>query len=825
MASLPIGSDKLLEIRTANVDIIIKSKNVDSRRSLKMDAKSSRLNIGAINIERVCIPAQEMIEEYTGLAGYSMHNYPVEPMFFEQSDYSVIIKSRNGEHLDFHSSSHLIEERIGYVLDDDKSLLSGIVNFGNSVGFCDFIISANGITVLSIRLEVYPTKMSYKEDYQEMMADINNMVNESVLDFLKRTYQLFIPNHKQNEVPAVFFTVLQTIYDRYLQSINRITSVPNHKLVLNHEVIPFYKAKRIDSRSEKWLQKHPESLKKMGDKLLAERVLSARKQITYDTHENRLVKFMLQSTVRKISDFEKRYVNSTSNPDHSILAGTRKMAQELRHILSGPFFENVAEYRATQSMSLVFGMAPGYQELYQYYLMLQSGISMGGDIFQMSVKETAQLYEYWCFIKLYSILKDRYELRSPDIIKVNRNGVTVDLVKGRSSRVTFLNTKTGEQFYLSYNPAESKTQTVNQRPDNVLELEKKGSKTVYKYVFDAKYRIENNPDGVFYPDINPGPKVDDINTMHRYRDSIVYENPDSKFTFEKTMFGAYILFPYGNEEEYSQADHIDNNGQIIKGHKFYRSIDNVNIGGLPFLPSATSLVTKMLDALINDSSESAFERATLPIGIEDRIKTVDWNKREVLIGLVSNKEQLNLFINNKIYWTKRFDKNNLPIRYIALYEKEEGITYYGEMISWQQKEQRYLPGETNDSSDLYNVFEVLKWKKLKDVIAVEENGPNPISYTNYFLLSTSKSYSELKLRNEADYRLFIELRRRTETKIIEQENATAFVVGKIKVLLDKERIYVINDDAIIGSCSISEFNKRPSATFRLLQKYIDNAIR
>ena len=110
----------------------------------------------------------------------------------------------------------------------------------------------------------------------------------------------------------------------------------------------------------------------------------------------------------------------------------------------------------------------------------------------MSVRDSSQLYEYWCFIKLYEILRSRYTLKSPDIIKVDRKGVTVDLVKGRPSRMTFLNTKTGERIYLAYNPSETETetQTVNQKPDNVLALEKKGSVSAYKYVFDAKYRID-----------------------------------------------------------------------------------------------------------------------------------------------------------------------------------------------------------------------------------------------------------------------------------------------------------------------------------------------
>ena len=808
MASLPTGSDKLLEIRTANVDIVIKSKGKQTPSVIKNDAWSSSLKVVAVDVERISVPVQGVSEEYHDHAGYAAHDFMVEPLFYEQTDYVVTIKARSGEVLEFQSNSPLVEERIGRVLDDDASLLSGVVNFGNNVGFSDFIVIANGKTVLSIKIEVYPTKIAYKEDYQEMMADINNMVSEIVVEFMKKTYQVFVPDHKRDEVPAVFFTILQTIYDKYLQSVNRIISVPHHKLISEHEVVPHYKAKRTDSRSEKWLQKHPKYLKRNGDTILADRVLSVRKQITYDTQENCLVKFMLRSTIRRITDFRKRYIKSTQNLDQSILSGAKKMEQELQRILSASFLSEVSEYSDAQSMSLVFSMAPGYRELYKYYLMLQNGISVGGDILRMSVRETAQLYEYWCFIKLYSILRERYELKSPDIIKVDRKGVTVDLVKGRPSRITFLNTQTGEQFYLAYNPAESKTQTVNQKPDNVLELEKRGSKTAYKYIFDAKYRIESNPDGSFYPDTKPGPKVDDINTMHRYRDSIVYENPDSRFTFEKTMFGAYILFPYADEEEY-------------KEHRFYKSIESVNIGGLPFLPSATNLVTQLLDALITDSSESAFERATLPAGIEDRIRIVNWKKRDVLIGLVPDEAHLDLFLNNRLYWTRRFDRNNLPIRYVALYEKGFGIRYFGELISWRQEKRSNLPGHSKYGNDIYHVFEVLKWTELQETIKVEETGPNPVAYTNYFLLSTSRKYSELRLRSEADYRFFIELKRRTDARILEQEDdATVFESGDTRVLINDDKIHVIRDGEIVGSSTIAEFVKKPNATFRVLQNYI-----
>ena len=720
--------------------------------------------------------------------GIADHKFNVLPLFFEQTDYVVTIQAKNSETLQFRSNNSLVEGSLSYVKDDDPTLLNGVINYGSSVGFSDLTVIANGKQVLSVRVEVYPTKLSYKDDYQEMMADINNMVSESILDFMKKTYQVFVPDHKRNDVPAVFFTILQSIYDKYLRAANRILAVPHHKLITEHEVMPHYKAARTDARSEKWLRKHPEYVKRCDGRILAEKVLAVNKQITYDTQENRLVKFMLQSTVRRIEDFTRRYQNSTLKPDKNIITGAARMSRELKRLLSTTFLSEVSERNAAKSMSLVFGMAPGYRELYKYYL-------------------------YWCFIKLYDILRSRYTLKSPDIIKVDRKGVTVDLVKGKDSNVVFLNPKNGELIKLTYNQSESQTQTVSQKPDNILELEKKGSSVSYKYVFDAKYKIEMNPDPKYYPDDKPGPKVDDINTMHRYRDSIVYANPSSRFTFEKTMFGAYILFPYACEKEYTE-------------HKFYKSIETVNIGGLPFLPSATSLVTELLDELVTDSPEAAFERATLPIGIEERLRLVDWSRRDVL--LVPDDAHLKLYTDKLMYFTPRFDIAHLPVRYVALYEKGKGISRYGEVVSWRKAVRGSLPGlELSHGmrkqllkKELYNVFEVLKWHTLATPISIAEYGPSPIAYTNFFLLSNSSSYSELFLKNEDEYRFFAGLKRMTDKAILEDEDkATAFEFEGLKVLLDKKEIYVVNEDKKDKQDSLHDFVKHPNRTFKRLMRY------
>ena len=72
------------------------------------------------------------------------------------------------------------------------------------------------------------------------------------------------------------------------------------------------------------------------------------------------------------------------------------------------------------SISLVLQMAPGYRDVYRFYLMLMKGLSIQSDLFRISMKDLAQLYEYWCFLKFISLFSHKYELVSQDLIKVNR---------------------------------------------------------------------------------------------------------------------------------------------------------------------------------------------------------------------------------------------------------------------------------------------------------------------------------------------------------------------------------------------------------------------
>lgn len=821
MALLPTGSDKLLEIRTSDIDLVIKSKKIQTAVAARADEQSSSVAITSFGLERVKVGIQNIDLNFDNGSKYSAQTINVAPLFFEQTDYELVVSSRNGKAIHFWNENYLIREKIGPVIEGNDTLITGIINFGNSVGYTDLEITAEGRKVMLLRIEVYPSKITYKDDYQRMITDVSDMVYAAAIDFMQKTYQEFAIGDKQNNVPAIFFQIISMIFDKYMNAAKRITAVPHHKLVTEHSIVPEYKAKRTDRKSEKWLMSHQSNiaLDRNGD-LVVDRVLSARKQITYDTNENRFVKFILKATIRKLEDFIVRYKKSVKNPEETVLLEADRMIRKVRNVLNTSFLRDVSEYSAAQSMSLVFGMAPGYRELYKYYLMMQRGLSVHGDFFRISVKDTAQLYEYWCFIKLFSLLKNQYQLVSPDIIKIDNSGITITLVKGKRSKARFINPKTGEQITLVYNPGETKTQTVNQKPDNVLELEKKGTEVSYKYVFDAKYRIEKEPESSFYPDPNnnPGPKVDDINTMHRYRDSIVYENKLSKFTFEKTMFGAYILFPYDDEELYKQ-------------HHFYKSIESVNIGGLPFLPGATTLVQKLLDDLISDSKESAFERTTLPRGIEEKLAVVDWDKRDVLIGTFRSRQQFDTCFNKNFYYipVKQVTDDRLPIHYVALYQTKNkfgddaGIRYYGEVLRTtivRRKNIKEVPLTHANGEEPYYRFAVRKWEKLDNTIEPKEHG-FPCDYTNLFLLQHSEFVPELLIESEEKYRFYTELKRTVNYAAINKDAANiGFEYGDVQYVFSEGDILAIKDGKIAEKALITEFSKKPAEVFRRMQKYI-----
>ena len=670
--------------------------------------------------------------------------------FKEYKNYEIIIEAKNEVKIEFYHDNINVRNKVTPTGRSGK-MLSGIINFRGDIGYSDLYVFVNDEEHLKVTIEIFPSKIDYKDDYKELLRDVNEEIYNLAYGFLRSTYLGGELTNKSSNTYSEFYSILNYIYEKLIKAINIVIYNPHHGLVKDSKICKYNSLRNITNETIKWLEKRPNVMKNVEGRYIASEALQISKRITYNTNENRFLKFILLRISKKIDMFINRYNKSYWSKDEEVINKLFLMKKNITKIVNASFLKEVSNIQQNISVSLVFSMASGYREIYKYYLMLQKGLNINSNIFAISMKDLPLLYEYWCFIKINSLLRRRYKLVSSNFIKVNNEGIVVSLRKGKSSTLLYENPRTKEKFIVLYN-TNTLSGTINQKPDNILSIDKGKSTMAYEFIFDAKYKVEssesykNRYGGI-------GPKEEDINTMHRYRDAIVYKNKDSK-KYENCIFGAFVLFPYKEEEEF-------------KKHSFYKSINEVNIGAIPFLPSSTKLMEEFLDELINESSYTTFERALDQVGSDEYLRDDYFNNRNVLIGPVKNEKQFDIVMKHNFYHVPKisvdFIKNK--VEYVALsqpinkFKNEAGISYYGKVIEINEVERREITELPKDSNELYYYIKVEEWIKLPKKIEVMGYAVRRCLYSSEYLLKNASMISELLIKSKEEYRAWCELKR------------------------------------------------------------------
>ena len=592
------GYKKLIQLDVGNLSVSIMGDDRDIRvPGQKTDDYESCVKISIPKRRFQDPPMAELIlaEEQDEDCIFQNYSYvlPCRPLFFEQVNYSIYVElDDNDSKIELWHVSQNIRSKIVRP-SKKKNVLSGSFSFGSEIGYSDFVFRINGADFVTLTIEVFPSKISYKRDYEQIRNDVIQEVYALIFDALKKTYTSVKLTSERRATKLEFYTIFEAVFSDFVQATDCIIRQPHHQLFTEHEILPVHKVRRTDTTSLKWLEKHPDHLQCTGDgRFMADKIMAVRKYVTYDTKENRLAKHMIERTLYRVEDFKRSYLDYTKESESD---GTKRQQDAIfvkqinsqtgiiRGRLTGSFLNDIHYNNENVEMSLVFSMAPGYRELFRCYLKMEQALEIFNDIFNMSQKDLATLYEYWCFIKLNAIVREKLEGKGKKPA-VEQDQIITKLKKGSKSEITYKIPESGEKVVLSYNP-ERKQPTVLQKPDNVLSIEKTGANGAkYEYVFDAKYKIDTK--SPYAKENGPGPQEGDINTMHRYRDAIVSELSNEPGVFRRDMYGAYVLFP---------LEDVENK---YRNHPFFTSIQKVNIGGFPFLPSQTDYVTEQIDKLL-----------------------------------------------------------------------------------------------------------------------------------------------------------------------------------------------------------------------------------
>jgi len=133
-----------------------------------------------------------------------------------------------------------------------------------------------------------------------------------------------------------------------------------------------------------------------------------------------------------------------------------------------------------------------------------------------------------------------------------------------------------------------------------------------------------------------------------------------------------------------------------------------------------------------------------------------FNNESVLIGVLRNREQLEICIKNGFYHIP-YKKLPVPaeeISYIAIYQSKNlfgdyaGIKYYGKVDSYKLVKRSEIREIPKNSDEKYYRFNITKWQTLPHTIT-NNGGLNVFEITTHHLLLHSKDVSDLKIKKQS----------------------------------------------------------------------------
>ncbi len=553
-------------------------------------------------------------------AGANVRTASTLPFLFEQTQYqfnlAIHLNDGRAPRLLLRGQDQLVgKKRIG-----NYHAYSVPLNFQSEVGYTDVELWLGLQRFVTLRLEVFPTKLDYRTDLLELRADLQMEVRALVFELCGRTFQTLHRAPGQRPKDVEWLTILRTEFKKLTHALEIITRSPLQKVQVTHVMDRSLRPLRPSSQIREYLRKNGNKCVEFpnghfvtnGRSWLSPQVPRMSKRLTPDTPENRFVASavgQMRARLRRLrSQLAGVQNRSRFAPWSDFLDESDR---RLRRFQTQTFLSSLASHQAHAAQTLALHLTPGYREFFSSYLALESVLEIGGGPLELPEKDLATLYELWCFVSLAAILRRELGLtpRHPTWLRVTQRRVALELVQGRTSVLSM--EKDGQECLRVIYNREDPTPTGSCfRPDNTLEIFKQGSSRHFRYVFDAREapapgrprlpsRLQSAPvrrPTRFIGCTPIGTKSwqnKRLNPRTRSVEATVWDLGYRQWV--QQTIGAFVLYPYAG------ADAAQN--------RFVQAIGKVAVGGVPFLPSRQVEVTKLLKHIIEMSAENVEDTA------------------------------------------------------------------------------------------------------------------------------------------------------------------------------------------------------------------------
>ncbi|HEX6285609.1 MAG TPA: DUF2357 domain-containing protein, partial [Pyrinomonadaceae bacterium] len=618
--------------------------------------------------------------------------------------------------------------------------------------------------------EVFPAKLDYADDYNVLLADVQEILSGLVLEYLRSTFQLGFATDSNSPSRLEWILLLRHVVDDLERGLRHVEKHPHHGLIRERVSTRVEKLKRTDATIAKMIQqgkgRGPKTRTASG-LVLHSQLPENRARTTLDTPEHRWLASQLTRVRRVLAEIHLAEIKSGASRD----ARQSRILEELENL------ENrIAKLRSIEPLvqargfppagftSLTLQARPGYREAYRACLALLQGLRVTGGPVNLVLKDTSCLYEYWCYLALLRLIAKITGAQIPvrELFAVQKHGLRVRLKRGTTQTVVFSNSD--RSLELTYNPRYTDRALQFPHPDVVLTL-RDPQRTTLRLLFGVKYRL--NPTASYVEKYGlPGPPTQTIDVLHRYRDAVLrqtgLQGTESE-TLKDTVMKGVALFPYADVED--------------RFHKswFWTSLEQDGIGAIPFLPGETRHLEEWLRALLHRAGWSTVEKRIPYLSPEQERRWQQAAKVPVLLATLRREanEHLEWVKQKRCYYTPLIPTQpcQLVTRWIAIYSPASirppgAITHLAEVENIEVRKRHEIdtpwPPQRN-AGQKQVVYQLREVRELERPL--ENRGPKEINkrfsqnqWTSRLAIMNATELTEVLMETSAEWKLHGELR-------------------------------------------------------------------
>lgn len=660
-----------------------------------------------------------------------------------------------------------------------------------------------------IDLEVRSVKTDYRKDYRDMLQFITEQCTDLLMQVnapVTQTYETDFD--KDSETRYQRFIFIQSIIstDEFSEAVHRIVTKPitqweettEQKNIGNIRRFSNSHIKELITSGNKTKLSSNHYLRNHGLQSVPNKITSRHKVDTVDTHENRFVKFALETFMRFCSDIRKGV-----NKETPLYKEAKLLEIKLETYLQHSLFKKISNPYTLKLNSPALQRQGGYREILRVWLMYDLAAKLvwkgGDDVYKGGKKDIATLYEYWLFFKLLDLLKNIFLINPTDIsnlIVPTDDRLGLQLKQGLEKALEGIyNSGTREfnvcfyynrMFYGQSKYPNSGSWTTSMRPDYTLSIwPKELNKTdaekeelIVHIHFDAKYKVANFNELLESKSIEQVDTEKEDNKKGKYKNADLLKMHAYKDAIRRTG-GAYILYP-GSEEKTQQGFH-----EVIPG-----------LGAFPVRPGKTddgignlkTFILEVVNHLENRTSQrekiafSTFDIYKFQPKKEDEVReilpeTFGANRglmpdnTYVLVGYCKSKEHYEWYLENGLYNFRMNDENGsltldesvVNAKYLLLRYKKKAKEIYkikGEGIKVYSKSKLQSMDYPKVNREEYLIIEIEKtpttelgdhewdYKELNGYQEAKRENPNVRIHTGIPFTTTLTELMKTKVVQE-----------------------------------------------------------------------------